>query len=82
MKKFYQTLKHLFKTHPLENPEFIQINCPDFLMKIALDKSSAHSEKHFCYMDTYQHQQINLLKQIGININQNTTNNEKLIHIG
>lgn len=78
MKKLYQTLKHLLKTRPQEYPEFIQLKCPDFLMKIALDQSSAHSEKHFCYMDTYQHQQINLLKQIGININQISINDENL----
>lgn len=66
MKKLYQTLKRLLKTRPRQYPEFIQLRCPDFLMKIALDKSSAHSEKHFCYMDTYQHQQMNLLMKIGI----------------
>jgi hypothetical protein len=66
MKKLYQTFKHLLKTRPLKNPEFVMLQCPDFLMKIILDKSSVHSEKHFCYMDTYQHQQINVLKQIGI----------------
>jgi len=78
MKKLYQTLKHLLKTRPQEYPEFIQLKCPDFLLKIALDKTTTHSDRHFCYMDAYHLQQLNLLKQIGININQITTNDENL----
>ncbi len=78
MKKLYQTLKHFLTAHPPKNPEFVMLQCPDFLMKITLEKSTAQSEKNFCYMDVYQIQQLNLLKQIGININQITTNDENL----
>ena len=78
MKKLYQTLKHLLKPRPLNHPDFLMLKCPDFLMKIALDKTTAHSDKNFCYMDAYHLQQLNLLKQIGININQITTNDENL----
>jgi hypothetical protein len=78
MKKLYQTLTPSFKTLPLTNPEFVMLKCPDFLMKLALDETPPVAEKHLCYMDYYQLQQINLMKQIGINFTQITTSNENL----
>lgn len=69
MKQLYQTLTPLF-TLPLINPEFIMLKCPEFLMELALDKTPDSAENHFCFMDAYQHQQMNLLKQIGINFTQ------------
>ena len=66
MKELYQTLKHFSKTRPLANPEFELLKCPEFLMKLALDKNPAGAEKQLCYMDYYQLQQMSLLKQIGI----------------
>ena len=65
MKKLYQTLAPLFKTLPLIHHEFIMMNCPEFLMKIALDKSPGSSKNQLCYMDNYQLQQMKLLKQIA-----------------
>lgn len=66
MKQLYQTLTPLFNTLPLRNQEYMMLKCPDFLMKLALDETPPVAEKHLCYMDYYQLQQINLMKQIGI----------------
>lgn len=66
MKELYQTLKHFIKTQPLANPEFFTLKCPGFFMKPELDETPSREEKQLCYMDYYQLQQINLMKQIGI----------------
>jgi hypothetical protein len=66
MKKLYQTLTPSFTTSPLSNPEFVLLKCPDFLLKLALKETPPVAKKHLCYMDYYQLQQINLMKQIGI----------------
>lgn len=78
MKELYQTLKHISKTRPLTNYEFVMLKCPEFLMKLALDKNPAGAENQLCYMDYYQLQQMKLLKQIRIKFTQTTTNNENL----
>ena len=78
MKKLYQTLTTLFKTLPLTNPEFELLKCPEFLMKLALDKNPAGAEKQLCYMDYYQLQQMSLLRRIGIGFTQTTTSNENI----
>jgi hypothetical protein len=77
MKKLYQTLTPSITT-PLTNPEFVLLKCPEFLMKLALHETPPVAEKHLCYMDYYQLQQINLMKQIGINFTQITTSDENL----
>lgn len=66
MKKLYQTLTPSLKTVPLTNPEFVTLKCPEFLMKLLLQETPPVAEKQLCYMDYYQLQQMNLLKQIGI----------------
>lgn len=66
MKQLYQTLTPFFATLPLISPEFIILKCPEFLMKIALEKSPACSKNQFCFMDVYQLQQLNVIKQIRI----------------
>ena len=66
MKKLYQTLTPLLTPLPLINQEFMMLKYPEFLMKIAMDKSPASSGNHICFMDNYQHQQLNLIKQIRI----------------
>lgn len=74
MKRLYQTLTPLFTALPLLNQEFMMLRCPEFLMKIALDKSPVSSENQLCFMDYYQLQQMNLMNQIGINFTQKTMN--------
>lgn len=74
MKKLNQISMPLFTVLPLMNHEFIMLKCPEFLMKIALNKSPASSENQLCFMDNYQLQQMNLLMQIGINFAQKTMN--------
>jgi len=66
MKELYQTLKHFVNARPLANPEFFILKYPRFLMKPVLQETQAGAEKQLCYMDYYQLQQINLMKQIGI----------------
>lgn len=66
MKELYQTLKHFIKRQPWENPEFFALKCPGFFMKPIMDKTPSRADKQLCYMDYYQLQQINLIKQIGI----------------
>lgn len=78
MKKLYQTLKTLYKTRFHKNPEFVMLKCPGFLTKLTLDETPPGTEKQLCYVDYYQLQQINLMKQIGINFTQTASSDEKL----
>lgn len=78
MKHLYKALKTLYKTRFHKNPEFVMLKCPGFLMKLALNETPRSTEKQLCYVDYYQLQQINLMKQIGINFTQTATNDENL----
>ena len=79
MKQLYQILIPLLKTFPPINHELMMLKCPEFLTEIALDNSPATSENQLCYMDYYQLQQINLLKQIGIKVQLKSSFNKQIL---